>query len=56
MASYDDQVNKSYVLEHGDYEITLNTDAHTVVDSKTVTVEKTSFTMMKMTENVLLIK
>lgn len=40
MASYDDQVNKSYVLEHGDYEITLNTDAHTVVDSKTVTVEK----------------
>lgn len=39
MASYDEKTNEAYVLEHGDYEITLNSDAHTVLDSKTVTVE-----------------
>lgn len=40
MASYDDQTNLAYVLEHGDYEITLNSDSHTVLDSATVTVDR----------------
>lgn len=40
MAAYDDTTNKSYVLEHGDYEITLNNDAHTVVDSETLTLDE----------------
>lgn len=40
MASYDDLTNKCYVLEHGDYEVTLNSDSHTVIDSKTVSVDK----------------
>lgn len=40
MASYDDINNKSYVLEHGDYAITLNSDSHTVLDSEKITVEK----------------
>ncbi|OZG61747.1 beta-glucosidase [Bifidobacterium lemurum] len=39
MASYDDQINKSYVLEHGEYTITLNTDSHTVVDSRSFTID-----------------
>lgn len=40
MSSYDDLNNKSYVLEHGDYMITLNSDSHTVLDSEKITVEK----------------
>lgn len=40
LASYDENVNKSYVLEHGDYAITLNSDSHTVIDSKSFTVDK----------------
>ncbi len=40
MASYDDQTNQSYVLEHGDYEITINSDSHIVLDSETVTVDE----------------
>lgn len=39
MASYDSEGNGCYVLEHGDYEITLNSDSHTVIDAETVTVE-----------------
>lgn len=39
MASYDDQNAKAYVLEAGDYEISLCTDSHTVVDTKTHTVD-----------------
>ncbi|WP_275042591.1 glycoside hydrolase family 3 N-terminal domain-containing protein [Bifidobacterium scardovii] len=38
MASYDDTTSKSYVLERGDYAITLNADSHTVIDSRTITV------------------
>lgn len=40
MASYDEKVNKSYVLEHGEYEVTLNSDSHSVLDSRTFTVDK----------------
>ncbi len=39
MASYDDQNARAYVLEAGDYEISLRTDSHTVVDTKTHTVD-----------------
>ena len=39
MASYDEKTNEAYVLEHGDYEITLNSDSHTVLDSKTISVK-----------------
>ncbi|QTB92031.1 glycoside hydrolase family 3 protein [Bifidobacterium saguini] len=38
LASYDDQNAKAYVLEHGDYTITLNSDSHTVLDSRSFTV------------------
>lgn len=41
MASYDDKGAKAYVLEKGDYEISLRTDSHTVVDTKTYTVNET---------------
>lgn len=34
MASYDDKVNKSYVLEKGEYEIMLRENAHTQIDSE----------------------
>ncbi len=40
MASYDDKNAKAYVLEAGDYEISLRTDSHTVVDTETYTVDK----------------
>lgn len=40
MASYDYQNNGSYVLEAGDYEISIRTDSHNIIDSKTVTVDK----------------
>ena len=38
MASYDEYGNKAYVLEHGDYVISVNADSHTVLDSETYTV------------------
>lgn len=38
MASYDYQKNGCYVLEHGDYEISLRSDSHTVLDSFYTTV------------------
>lgn len=41
MASYDDINAKAYVLEAGDYEISLRTDSHTVVDTNTYTVDET---------------
>ena len=40
MASYDENVNQAYVLEHGDYKVTLNSDSHTVIDSRSITVDK----------------
>ncbi len=41
MASYDYQSVKGYVLEAGDYEISINADSHTVIDSKTYSVAST---------------
>ena len=38
MASYDTYGEGCYVLEAGDYEISINEDSHTVIDSKTYTV------------------
>ena len=41
MASYDYQNAKAYVLESGSYEISLRTDSHNVVDTKTYDVAET---------------
>jgi beta-glucosidase len=41
LASYDDKNAKAYVLESGDYEISINKDSHNVIDSKTYTVGST---------------
>ncbi len=41
MASYDDQNAKAYVLEKGDYQISINSDSHNVIDQKTYTVADT---------------
>lgn len=41
MASYDDANAKAYVLEKGDYKISLRADSHTVVDEKVYTVNDT---------------
>lgn len=41
MASYDYKEAKGYVLEAGDYEISINDDAHNVIDSQTYTVDET---------------
>lgn len=40
LASYDYKVNKAYMLEKGDYIISLRSDAHTVVDQKTWSLNK----------------
>lgn len=40
LASYDENVNKCYVLEHGDYIISIRKDSHTEIASKTITVDK----------------
>lgn len=41
MASYDYQNAQAYVLEAGDYEISLRSDSHTVIDSQTYNVADT---------------
>ncbi|WP_243154186.1 glycoside hydrolase family 3 N-terminal domain-containing protein [Pseudoflavonifractor sp. 60] len=41
MASYDYQTAKAYVLEAGDYEISIRSDSHTVIASDTYTVNST---------------
>lgn len=41
MASYDYQNAQAYVLEEGDYEISINKDSHTVIDARTYTVPET---------------
>ena len=40
MASYDENVNKCYVLERGDYVISIRKNSHTEIASKTITVDK----------------
>ena len=39
-ASYDENNAKAYVLEKGDYVISINSDSHTVLDQKTYTADK----------------
>lgn len=41
MASYDTYGNGCYVLEAGDYEISINADSHNAIESKTVSVADT---------------
>lgn len=41
MASYDEKNAKAYVLEAGNYEISINSDSHNVIDSKVYTVADT---------------
>ncbi|WEV67512.1 glycoside hydrolase family 3 C-terminal domain-containing protein [Bifidobacterium sp. ESL0769] len=41
MASYDSKTAKSYVLEKGDYDISINSDAHTAIDHQTVNIPST---------------
>ena len=41
MASFDYQNAKAYVLEAGDYVISVNKDSHNVIDSRTYTVANT---------------
>lgn len=40
MASYDENNAKAYVLEKGDYVISINSDSHTVLNQKTYTADK----------------
>ena len=40
MASYDENNARAYVLEKGDYVISINSDSHTVLDQKTYTADK----------------
>lgn len=39
MASFDNKVNGCYVLDAGDYVISINSDSHTVIDSRTYTLD-----------------
>ena len=41
MASYDSKTAKAYVLERGDYQISIQSDSHTTIAEKTVNVPKT---------------
>ena len=41
MASYDDRNAKAYVLEAGDYIISINSDSHTIIDSNVYNVPAT---------------
>ncbi|WP_291531777.1 glycoside hydrolase family 3 N-terminal domain-containing protein [Bifidobacterium sp. UBA4282] len=41
MASYDYEDAKAWVLEEGDYVVSINSDSHTVIDSATVNVPET---------------
>lgn len=44
MASFDTHGVGGYLLEEGDYEISLRTDSHTVVDSETIPVDEIVYT------------
>ncbi len=41
MASYDYKNAKAYVLEQGDYAVSIQSDSHNVIDSKTISVDET---------------
>ena len=52
MASYDEHNAKAYVLEKGDYQIMLQSDSHTVIDTQTINVPKTiTYTSSSNTHN-----
>ncbi len=40
MASYDEKVNGCYVLEHGNYVISIRSDSHTIIAERSITVDK----------------
>ncbi|MBW3082190.1 glycoside hydrolase family 3 N-terminal domain-containing protein [Bifidobacterium phasiani] len=40
MASYDENDAQAWVLEAGDYQVSINSDSHTVIDEATVTVDE----------------
>ena len=42
MASYDEAIEKAYVLEAGDYILSVNRDSHTVIDQKVYAVSETT--------------
>jgi beta-glucosidase len=39
LASYDTYGNGCYVTEHGDYEISIRSDSHNILDSETITID-----------------
>lgn len=41
MASYDEKTEQCYVLEEGDYNISIRSDSHTILDEKTYKVQAT---------------
>ena len=41
MASYDYQNAKAYVLEQGEYEISVRSDSHTIIDETPITIDET---------------
>lgn len=41
LASYDAVNAKAYVLEAGDYRLSIRSDSHTIIDEKTVSIEET---------------
>lgn len=41
MASYDYKDAKAYVLEKGDYNVSIQSDSHTVIDGRTISVDET---------------
>lgn len=41
LASYDEKNAKAWVLEQGDYDISIQSDSHTVIDTKTIAVDDT---------------
>ncbi len=43
MASYDYENAECYVLEAGDYGISIRTDSHTIIDEQTITLDETIY-------------
>lgn len=42
MASYDEQTHKAYVLDEGEYIISINSDSHNILDQKRYIVDETN--------------
>ncbi len=56
MASYDENNAKAYVLEKGDYVISINSDSHTVLDQKTYTADKDVVYKEKIKEHQMILQ